>query len=385
MNFWTVALGAVATLFTIAMLFTAGWDRPPIETEQVGYRGVAMGTVANPREAAELEAANQVPPPPYEIEDLPGPTAGEFYENVQVLGDISADRFNRLMAAMTEWVAPQEEGCAYCHNLENMADDSKYQHKVTRRMIQMTQHINADWQDHVGAVGVTCYTCHRGQPVPEYIWFDESGPKQASGMAANRQGQNVASRDVGTTSLPYNALMAYLSGDESIRVHSPTALASGTQSNIKDAEKTYAFMVHMSTALGVNCTYCHNSRAFDQWDQSTPARIPAWHGIYMARSLNVNYLEPLQPVYPDYRLGPKGDAPKANCATCHQGVAKPLYGVNMVRDYPSLAAPAQLVDDTSTDESGDESGMDGDADEMEQSSLDTRALDDLPRTASAGR
>jgi photosynthetic reaction center cytochrome c subunit len=29
------------------------------------------------------------------------------------------------------------------------------------------------------------------------------------------------------------------------------------------------------------------------------------------------------------------------CATCHQGVYKPLFGANMLKDYPELAgAPA---------------------------------------------
>jgi photosynthetic reaction center cytochrome c subunit len=59
----------------------------------------------------------------------------------------------------------------------------------------------------------------------------------------------------------------------------------------------------------------------------------------MARSLNNEYLEPLTPVYPANRLGPSGDAPKLNCATCHQGVNKPLYGVSMLANYSELAAP----------------------------------------------
>ena len=39
----------VGSLLGIAMLTTAGWDVPPIESEQIGYRGVAMETVVNPR------------------------------------------------------------------------------------------------------------------------------------------------------------------------------------------------------------------------------------------------------------------------------------------------------------------------------------------------
>ena len=56
-------------------------------------------------------------------------TGGErrqrVYQNVQVLGELTTDEFNRLMASITEWVAP-EQGCAYCHNTENMADDTLY-------------------------------------------------------------------------------------------------------------------------------------------------------------------------------------------------------------------------------------------------------------------
>ena len=59
----------------------------------------------------------------------------------------------------------------------------------------------------------------------------------------------------------------------------------------------------------------------------------------MVRDLNTTYLDPLLPVFPANRLGPMGDGPKLNCATCHQGVNKPLLGANMVTDYPELLGP----------------------------------------------
>jgi photosynthetic reaction center cytochrome c subunit len=62
----------------------------------------------------------------------------------------------------------------------------------------------------------------------------------------------------------------------------------------------------------------------------------AYHGILMLRDLNQNYLSPLQTVFPAARLGPMGDAPKAQCSTCHQGAYKPLYAAQMVKDYPAL-------------------------------------------------
>jgi hypothetical protein len=106
---------------------------------------------------------------------------------------------------------------------------------------------------------------------------------------------------------------------------------------------TYAFMMHFSDSLGVNCTYCHNSRAFSNWAQSPPARVTAWHGLQMVRSLNNDYLVPLQGTYPAHRLGENGDAPKANCATCHNGVNKPLYGEPMLVHYSALAAPGMAA------------------------------------------
>ena len=99
-------------------------------------------------------------------------------------------------------------------------------------------------------------------------------------------------------------------------------------------------MMHISKALGVNCTFCHNSRSFTAWDQSTPQRATTWYGIRMTRDLNANYLEGLSAQFPHTRLGPLGDVPKVNCATCHQGVYKPLFGVSMLKDYPELKGPA---------------------------------------------
>jgi len=65
----------------------------------------------------------------------------------------------------------------------------------------------------------------------------------------------------------------------------------------------------------------------------------AWHGIRMTRDLNANYLKQLSNAWPANRLGPTGDSPKLACATCHQGVYKPLYGVSMVKDFPELKQP----------------------------------------------
>jgi photosynthetic reaction center cytochrome c subunit len=315
----------------LAALIAPKWDLPPVDAKQTGFRGTGMEVVSGRETNARLAAANVAPPSPYEP-DPTGARARDVYQNVQILGDLSEDQFNHFMASITEWVSP-EQGCNYCHNPENLASDEVYTKVVARRMIQMNQTINVDWQKHVQQTGVTCYTCHRGQPVPANVWSTVS-TELPKGWAGYREAQNLASAKTGYTSLPEDALQRFLLGEEQIRVHSNTALPTGENTKTaKDVERTYSLMVHMSDSLGINCTACHNTRAFNAWDQSPPQRVTAWHGIRMARAINNEYITGLGPVFPANRKGPEGDVLKVNCATCHQGVQKPLLGVSMLKDY----------------------------------------------------
>jgi photosynthetic reaction center cytochrome c subunit len=328
---WSMA----ALLAAVTLL--AGCERPPIDAVQHGYRGTAMAQIYNPRTVAAQAELNTVPAsPPAASPD--GPKAGQIYQNVKLLGDLSVGEFARHMVTITAWVAPKE-GCTYCHVGENFADDSKYTKVVARRMLEMTQQINANWKNHVAPAGVTCYTCHRGNPVPANIWFTEPPQAKASTLLGNRAGQNIAAPSVGLASLPGDPFTPFLLGAEPIRVNGTTALPTGNRMSTKQAEWTYSLMEHMSTSLGVNCTYCHNSRAFASWEDTPPQRVKAWYGIRMARELNNDYLVPLTPAFPANRLGPTGDVAKLACATCHQGAYKPLYGANMLDAHPELAAP----------------------------------------------
>jgi photosynthetic reaction center cytochrome c subunit len=325
----------LASAFLCALWLT-GCERPPIDAVQTGYRGTAMDQIYNPRTLAKQAALNTPTPPPGPLAP-DGPKAKDVYQNVKVLGDLSVGNFVRHMASITQWVSPQE-GCGYCHNLQNLADDSKYTKVVARRMLQMTQHLNGDWKSHVGATGVTCYTCHRGNPVPAQVWYAPKDRKYANSLLGDLAGQNLASKSVGLTSLPFDPFTPYLKDAKPIRVNGTEALAMTGQyanrTSTKQAEHTYALMVHMSGSLGVNCTYCHNTRNFQSWDR--PQRTTAWYGIRMARDLNNDYLGPLTATFPANRLGPNGDVAKVNCATCHQGAYKPLYGAQMAKDFPEL-------------------------------------------------
>jgi photosynthetic reaction center cytochrome c subunit len=286
---------------------------------------------------------NQAPAAP-DAASADGPKAGQVYQNVKVLGDLSVGQFNRHMVAITQWVAP-DQGCAYCHNVQNFADDGKYTKVVARRMIQMTQKVNQDWKPHVAETGVTCYTCHRGNNVPTQVWTEPKDRKYAGGLLGDLAGQNIATKEAGLTSLPFDPFTPFLKEAAPIRVNGNEAMAgvgaNANRASLKQTDYTYSLMVHMSESLGVNCTYCHNTRNFQSWEESRPQRVTAWHGIRMARELNNEYLTPLTDIFPANRLGPKGDVAKVNCSTCHQGAFKPLYGAAMAKDFPELQVLAK--------------------------------------------
>ncbi len=334
----TLVSVVIATLLGVAMLFTAGWTRPPLEVKQMGYRGTGQEQIISKTESAALRFANTLPPA-QEPASAEGERATQAYQNVQVLTDLSADQFNRLMLAITEWVSP-EQGCAYCHNVENMADDSVYAKKVARQMLLMTRAINVNWKPHVADTGVTCYTCHRGKPVPTEVWSKNPGGPHAGGMAAQNLMVGHPSKAGGSTAMHLDPFSLYLKGNEQIRIASQRALPVGKGASIPATENTYSLMMHMSQGLGVNCSFCHNSRNFSDWTQSMPQRASAWHALRMLREINTTHIEPLKAVLPPNRLGPLGDAPGVNCATCHRGVSKPFFGVSQAKDYPELGGVA---------------------------------------------
>ncbi len=333
----TAALAGVVVLL-------AGCERPPVDPVQRGYRGTGMEVVYNPRTVAAQVPLNQPPAPPGPAAPNEGPKAGQVYQNVKVLGDLSVANFNRHMASITAWVAP-EQGCAYCHNVQNFADDSLYTKVVARRMIQMTQKVNADWKPHVAATGVTCYTCHRGKPVPAQIWFTADTKDRKANFLGNLNGQNTPARTVSMSSLPNDPFTPYLLQAKPIRVNANTALPTGNRSSIQQTEHTFALMTHFSSSLGVNCTYCHNTRQIGgDWNGNPPQLVTAWHGIRMVREVNNDYMVGLTEVFPAHRKGPTGDVAKVNCASCHQGAFKPLYGAQMAKDFPELLSYAKPGD-----------------------------------------
>ena len=143
-----------------------------------------------------------------------GPLAKDVYKNVQVLGDLPNAEFDRVMVAITQWVAPKQ-GCGYCHDVKpgadgkvNYADDALYTDKVARRMIAMTMHINADWGKHVGPFGRRLlYLPPAARTSRRTSWYSQPAPharrlpRQAPATGRpTRSGSRTSSRPTATRS-----------------------------------------------------------------------------------------------------------------------------------------------------------------------------------------
>jgi photosynthetic reaction center cytochrome c subunit len=323
-----------AAVFVAAALVSLG---QPYNSEslQTGPRGTGMSV-------PEFDSDRFTPDPTIEgyVRSDPIPPQGgeqmaiDVYENVPpALSEVTVENYDRLLTAMRSWTGIPDL----------MEDADNYQTQVAWTMVEMTQSINENWYGHIAAqqeVGVTCYTCHRGQPVPSEIWFRIAPNNDATaGWAAI---QNRATLRSQYTSLPVDALEHFFIDYGQINVHNLESRVAENPSDPgvqtwQDTERTYALMNYVSNALGVNCVFCHNSRAFYDVEQVTPQWATEQLGIGMVQEINNDYLIPLADVYPEERLGPiHGDAPKAACKTCHKGYQQPLNGLVMYPDWPEL-------------------------------------------------
>ena len=334
-----VAVGVVGgAVFVAALLVT--WGQPmATESLQTGPRGTGMSRpefkadLAAPDPGIEVFlASTSAPVVPQGGEQ----TAGEVRENVvPAFADLTVENYDRLLVAMRSWTGIPDL----------FEDPESYQSTVASLMIAMTQNINENWDGHVNAnkqVGVTCFTCHRGQPVPSDIWFKITPANETvEGWSANQNRVTPLSQ---YSSLPSDALEKFLLDGESIKVHDLDSRVAGIPGKdgypgIQHAERTYALMKYIANSLGVNCVFCHNTRAFYDGSQVTPQWGAELLGISMVQELNNDYLVPVGGLLPENRLGPmQGDAPKAACKTCHKGYQQPLQGTNVIKDWPELAS-----------------------------------------------
>jgi photosynthetic reaction center cytochrome c subunit len=331
-----ILVGALgAAVFGAIALVSLG---QPFETKsmQTGPRGTGMSVPEFVSEvtAPDPDIAGYVGADDITEEDIAGVSDAALSNVPPALEGIPQERYAQLVAAMRSWTGIPDL----------MEDPDNYQTQVAYSMVEMVQSINENWIGHVqsnAVVGVTCYTCHRGEVVPSEIWYRSGNTVEY--MEGWGGVQNRVTPVSQYTSLPSDYLEAYLLDYGRIGVHDlePHVDAKPTEQGYptwQDTERTYALMNYVSNSLGVNCLFCHNSRAFYDPAQVTPQWATEQLGIGMVQEINNDYLVPLEDVYPPERLGPVfADAPKAACKTCHKGYQQPLQGLNVIDDWPELA------------------------------------------------
>ncbi|WMS41907.1 photosynthetic reaction center cytochrome PufC [Acuticoccus sp. MNP-M23] len=332
--------GAVALSVAIVGVIVGlpTYDAPwTVQSTEWGNRALAMDTFTSAR--TRSNPVNK-PSPVLPAVAASGTTAGEAYQNVQVLGDLDKAEFDRTMQAITAWVSP-DEGCSHCHAGDDYAAEGPYTKDVARAMLKMVRGVNAGGT-HVAPSGVTCYTCHRGETVPANSWTNQ--PEHDPGP--DWLGPPQPWQDQATTIrkfFPNAPFEWYIGGDKKIAgLQARTPLAGDEKMVFEDGDHTYILMMQWSDALGVNCTYCHNSRAFFDWTQGTPKHAEGYTGRVLTHGLITNVFDPLAKLLPKERLGPLGDAFKPDCKTCHTGLPKPVGGQKLAAQYPGLVgAPTE--------------------------------------------
>ena len=335
-----IILGGIVALVALLLIAVPKYDRPPLVTYGYGAPGLELSNYVDPRRPT---AESVVPTPQPDAAADGGPLAKDVYKNVQVLGDLPKAEFDRVMVAITQWVAPKQ-GCAYCHDVKagadgkvNYADDALYTDKVARRMIQMTMHINADWGKHVAPSGVVCYTCHRGENIPPNVWYRQPAPTHAGFLGKPRNWQTDAKRI--QDFFPTDGYERWLVNNDDAQIESQAALPGEKGSGVSSeqtAEQLYVMMMQWSNAIGNNCNLCHNSRNIYDWNESSPYRLDGLWAQSMTQDLNKTFVIPLAAMIPKDQLGQLGDTGKIECGTCHAGQNKPLGGFDLLAHYPSL-------------------------------------------------
>jgi rubrerythrin len=90
--------------------------------------------------------------------------AGEVFKNVQLLKDVPAGRFLRIMDA--GYAQSLGVGCDHCHVEERWEADEKRPKRATREMVKLVRDINnslGQMQEiDTSEATVNCTTCHRG-------------------------------------------------------------------------------------------------------------------------------------------------------------------------------------------------------------------------------
>jgi Photosynthetic reaction centre cytochrome C subunit len=194
-------------------------------------------------------------------------TAEQVYPNIKVLRGVSAERLPSIMSGFGRALGVP---CTRCHVEGAMERDDKPTFGKARRMLEMVNSISQN-----SKVEVVCWTCHRGQAIPEI------GPQ------------------IRTDMWPPELEMTAEQGREPVSVvYKNIKFFNSSASDLKSS------MLFMAASLGVGCSHCHRVGMWERDDK--PAKDAARAMLAMVRDTRHEFT--------DIRIG---------CFTCHHGANKP--------------------------------------------------------------
>jgi photosynthetic reaction center cytochrome c subunit len=98
------------------------------------------------------------------IGDRGAEPAEKVFQHIEVLKGKPASRLPGMMRALTGLLGVR---CSHCHVPGHWDSEEKHTKQVTREQFAMQATINSRYFHDENKV--TCWTCHRGQPIPESL------------------------------------------------------------------------------------------------------------------------------------------------------------------------------------------------------------------------
>jgi photosynthetic reaction center cytochrome c subunit len=290
--------------------------------------------------------------------------------NVQVLVGMSSAQ---VWTYMQQYVSGAlGVGCQYCHNIENFASDEYEQKIAARNMLYLVNDVNAEfivdlpnWRGNY----VQCATCHNNQPqgmeAVGQQFINSVPPILVTVDPLDEMGMAITDPELKPEAIQEpvdlkEAILYYVYNYQVWDPYDPARADSGrgslaltydggrTQDQVTINQNVMNFH---AWALGVGCTYCHNSRNFVAYE-TDPAgnlanaeyaynKLKAQQMLLLTTWLSENWLS--------YGALPKDAIPTAaeggaselsyqllegqfynvpGCYTCHQGNSIPLGAIN---------------------------------------------------------
>jgi len=270
----------------------------PATTPQSQQQPVAKPAAQEEHHHKEGSVAPVVLPAEFKDAKKMAMPAEQVFKNVVFFKGKPASELRDAMLAMKDMTA---HDCVACHDANNWADNKKEHHKIGGQMLQIVELANTTLYPK-NPTKVTCWTCHRGKDQPDKLARVQTPPEL---VAYN----NFVQLTPEQAEKP--AVQVFLN----LKLV-PTDLPAKSIANL---------MVLFSRSLGVNCSHCHDTGAFDS-DQKGEKET--------ARRMYAMILKSKDTIYAKER------ANRMRCDGCHHGTVEPVETPKEMREAAAKALKA---------------------------------------------